>query len=166
MKILISDEIDCDSQEILIQIDEIKKKNQERISSNKRKAQVRLTHHSQNFGLYWFLIRFFLLLIISLILQFVYFAILYPRSRRITNLLKTYILGVETWSSLVTIACSMMQTIIWNNTSPFWGTDPLSVFQTHMDYTEANVMNNITEALNYDLGNSTESYRNLMTVVG
>jgi len=165
MNNLLSDEVDYDSQERLTQIQEIITKNQEINSSNHRKFQIKLKNYSQNFGIYWFLVKFFLMLSISLILQFIYFAVLYPKSKRITNLLKAYILGVETWSSFITVGSCMLQAIFWNNTGVVWNTDPLSVFNSHLEYVENSVMNNITEALDYDLGNFTENYRSLFTKV-
>jgi len=165
MNELLEDEVDYQAQDMLLDIEMIKRKGQEKIDSNKRRNNITLTNGQQNFGIYWYLSKMMLFLIVSLVLQFIYFGILYPRSKRITNLIKAYILGIETWNSFVTVGNAMMRTIIWNNTANIWGRDSLSVFHSHLEYTQNNLMNNITEALGYDLGNLTDTYRDIITQV-
>ena len=55
--------------------------------------------------------------------------------------------------------------VSYNNTEPMWGKTAEEVFHSHVEYTKTRVIANISETLNYDLGNYTESYNSMLTQV-
>lgn len=165
MNLLTEEETDYDSQERLITIDDIKKRNLDNINSNQRNGHIRKNNYTQNFKMFGFLSKLLIPLMLSLFLQFIYFTVLYPKSTRIANLMQVYILGIEIWNSFVLLGQSMMSTIIWNNTALVWDTNSLNVFNSHLSYIESEVMLNLTHTFDYDLGNFTDEYRNMIIKV-
>jgi len=106
-----------------------------------------------------------ILILLTCLLQFGYFFVLYPLTRRITNLVKSYVLGVEVWSAFSILGVTLFQAIIWNNTAPYFNSTADKVFENHLVYTNENVMKNLTDSTNYDLGNITETYQALINKV-
>lgn len=89
-----------------------------------------------------------------------------PKSKRVTNLVKVYILGVEAWNALYVLHNSFFQVLLWNNTLPMWGLeDSLSAYEIQNDYYKNKIIKNYTESTSYDLGNYTEYYVKTLTTV-
>ena len=98
-------------------------------------------------------------------LQVAYFYQLYPRSKRSSNFVKAYIIGVESWDAYAITFSSFFSTVLFNDTSEYWGISSLEKVESHISHIRKNVLANITEALDYDLGNFSQSYRDIMSKV-
>ena len=102
--------------------------------------------------------KLILILAVLICVQYCYFEVWRPMLRRIVNFCEVYILGIETWNAMFTIHTAFLQTVLWNNTVPFWGTTSLEVFDLSKAHFMENVFNNYTRAMSYDLGNYTDKF--------
>lgn len=109
---------------------------------------------------YNFRYRSQLLIILGILAMFlinkaVLFMILSIRAKRITGLTKTCILGMESYASFFQLHNAAFQVLLWNNTSPIWGSPALDMYEHFKNTTKEKLIKNLTEALSYDLGNYT-----------
>lgn len=94
-----------------------------------------------------------------------FFFLILPGSIKQLSMIETYTLIIETWNSYFSIHASMLQTLIWNNTSPMWSMSSLEVFEHQTKHIRENLLPNLTRTLDYDLGNFTQLYRQGMAYV-
>ena len=134
-------------------------------ASVSRKEKIKFTAKGNYFGFIRLGVSFAIATTMIIVIQYVFYSLLYPRARKITNLLKVYIVSVEIWNSYATLNTIFINTLLWNSTVQFWGTDGLSTYQVMKSHIETNVLPNITESLDYDLGNYTDEWRKIVNQV-
>lgn len=127
--------------------------------------KVKITKGKHMFGFTRLSLIFLGIILLMTLIQGLYYWLVSPKADKVMNLLKVYILHIELWSSLATLHTAAFETILWNNTVPMWNTESLRVYEMSKDHLEQKVMANLTEALDYDLGNYTHKFRELMTKV-
>lgn len=86
-------------------------------------------------------------------------------SANLSNYVDTYVVGVELWNAIYVAHCSALNTIIWNNTHQYWGQESLITFSERLDYLENFINGRLVSTLDYDLGNYTETWHNILTKV-
>jgi len=131
----------------------------------KQKNWIRVKFNRFDFGGSWLLCMMLILVLMLGVFQVCSSILIYPKISRGRNISSTYILNTEVWNSLFTLHCVFFNTIFWNNTVDYWGTDSLSTFTKLSNYIKEEVVANISSTLDFDLGNYTESYRDVMTKV-
>ena len=133
--------------------------------SNLRKEKLRINLKGHYFGFLKLSLIFASTLSIVIIAHFAYYLILIPKAKRVTNLVKAYVCSVELWSSYATLHSLFFNVVFWNNTMPAWGTDALTAYNSMKNHIYENVHKNLTDALEMDLGNYSETYINVMARV-
>lgn len=89
-----------------------------------------------------------------------------PKAEFVTNLLKVYILGADTWDSFAMLHTFFMETILFNNTAPCWvGRKSLGCYQQVRDYMNNVLILNISESAGYELGNFSQNFSETLTSV-
>jgi len=131
----------------------------------KRKNWIRINFAGYNFGFSWLYFMLFILVLLLEGFQLISLLIIYPKVSRDRDIAKTYILNTEVWNSFFTLHCVFFNTIFWNNTVEYWGTDSLSTFVKLENYIQNEVVANISSTLEYDIDNYTQDYRDVMTKV-
>lgn len=89
-----------------------------------------------------------------------------PKAKRITNLAKVAILSIESWNGYWTLHTAMIETVFYNNTVKMWNN--VNSEELYYDYRKKiknYIIENFTEALDYDLGNFTERFRDDLSTV-
>jgi len=81
------------------------------------------------------------------------------------NTLESYILGVEAWNSMFSYAAFTLTTITFNNSYVAWNADQstLDLHNFYTDYVKSNVIQNMTDLLEKDMGNSSKFMKELFT---
>jgi hypothetical protein len=87
------------------------------------------------------------------------------KAKRVDNLTKVFAYSVDSWDTLLFIGTLFLRTAFWNNTSGVWGTDSLTIFNDQIDYMKNQMIPNFTRACEYDMGNYTNYYVDIMTKV-
>jgi len=128
-------------------------------TSTSRRGYLKTNSISLDFGMKRFMLTFIVLVMITNVIQVVLIVAFYPLAKRVTNMVRIYNLGIETYNSLMVISGAFFQTILWNNTSPMWGTQSLALFESHTEFARQNILIPITDSMDYDLGNFTDTYR-------
>lgn len=124
--------------------------------------KVRLKRGNHLFGFGRLSLIFLAVILLTVLIQAIYYWMVSPKADKVMNLLKIYILHIELWSSLATVHTAAFETILWNNTVPMWNMESLKVYELSKEHLQHKVIDNLTEALEYDLGNYTGEFRNLM----
>lgn len=130
-----------------------------------RRQKIKTFHNKNTFGFVRLMLSFLAAITLVICMQTLYYIILSPKGQQISNLVKVYINDVELWSSLATIHVFAFETILWNNTVPIWNTDSLSAYQIMREHIRNDIIPNITEALDYDMGNYSLTYINQISKV-
>lgn len=98
----------------------LKKKIKEKKLVRKYHDKISVNFDRFNFGLMRVILVIFLIACLSQISFMMIQLYLKPKANQVTSLLKVYILGSDTWSSLAMIHVFFFETIIFNNTTPCW----------------------------------------------
>lgn len=150
---------------IQLEVSDQAKKGRNSSMKVKNTRKVSLQRKNFFFGFIKLLVIFLISIGLIIFFQLFYYWVLIPKGERLKNLVKVSILNTEIWSSFVLLHTFAFETILWNNTMPVWNTDSLTAFRMVMQHVKYNVLENITEALDYDLGNYTDIYVNQMSKV-
>lgn len=79
------------------------------------------------------------------------------------NTIEALTLGIEAWNSFYSMAAITYTTVSWNNTYPVWDRDSLAMFEYYSNYVKNNVIQNLTDSLDKDLGNVTSFLHGIYT---
>lgn len=137
----------------------------EKKENARRREKVKITHSNNSFGFAKLITSLTFATLLIVFMQAAYYMILSPKALKITNLVKVYIIEVEIWSAFITIHTFAMQVLLWNNTVPTWNTDSLTAYEMQRSHIRGNLIPNFTEALDYNMGNYTEVFRNQISKV-
>lgn len=119
-----------------------------------------------SFGLKPALCKFMVILVITTITQFGTYTMLYPQSKRISNLMKVFVVTVDCWSTYDSAWTMVYDTFLLNNSIEIWrGKKTLDGYYYFKERTESSVIPRLTAALEYDLGNMTLGFQEALTKV-
>lgn len=131
-----------------------------------KQEYLKIKSNDLQFGFNKIIRSFTLLLIFGMIIQVGYFLIIYPRSRKTTMLCKAYSLSVRTWSMYYYTLTVFTEIVIWNNTVETGTTrSTLEEYENSVKYIRESILLDITESLNYDLGDYSDNYSQILTQV-
>jgi len=128
-----------------------------------KKGLMSLVTQIKREGYTFELCRFFIQISIALGVLGLYKATIYiyndEGASRLINLTKTTILGMESYASLFNLHNAAFEIILWNNTATIWNKDALFMYNEFKEMINIKLVDNLTEALTYDLGNYTSKFR-------
>jgi hypothetical protein len=78
--------------------------------------QVKIKSEKLTFGISKLIIVIGLILIGIALIEYTFYAVTLPESKRLTNLMRVYTLGIESYNCLVTLHQAYISLILWNNT--------------------------------------------------
>lgn len=141
-----------------------KVKKQKKMNKNHLKVKIKTRNNSFNLS------KIFLSLCIMTIFLFMVHAFVYmifsSRAKLITNLTKVNILSIELWNAYFILQTAVTETILYNNTVKMWNNvDSESFYYEYREIIKNSIIKNLTESLEYDLGNMTQKYQNDLTIV-
>lgn len=141
-----------------------KQKSKKRRRTTFSYKQVKFSKTS--FGLTSTFFKFITLFILLFSSQFSVYLMLAPDSKRVTNLMRVYISGVELWNCYDSAFTMFYDTVLFNNSVGIWdGKKTLDGYNYFKEKIQERVLVNYTELLEVDLGNMTEGFRNTLTKV-
>lgn len=135
------------------------------LKKHRKKDHIFIVSKGLSFKLLVLTLILFIFLSIICLLQLIFFYAYYPRTVRIENYIKAYVLGIETWNSITRAANSLYSAIAWNNTASFWGMSSISAFRIHADFIRDKVITNMTILVQEDLGDYSNNYTSLLLKV-
>lgn len=135
------------------------------VKNHRQKDNIQVVSKGLSFNLIFLTSILFVFISAICLLHVLYFCIYYPKTVRIENYIKGYVLGIETWNSITLAYTSLYSAIAWNNTSPFWGMSAIDSFRIHTDYIRENVIMNMTILVEQDLGDLSDNYTSLLLKV-
>lgn len=120
---------------------------------------VEVIHKRFSFG-YIRSLSYILIIFATFILSKIASFIIYQgRNSRLLSLTSIYTLNAETWITLSQLHNSAIETMLWNNTLLIWGKPSLTIFEELSMYLEGQIFPNLTNAISYDLGNLSSTFR-------
>lgn len=103
--------------------------------------------------------------VVFIVLQIAFYLSIRSNAVHLSNYVDTYIVGVELWNAVYVAHTCAFNTIIWNNTNSYWGQNSLKTFRERMIHLENVVNKRMVATLQYDLGNYTDTWQQILTKV-
>lgn len=145
-----------------LQTKKVNKRGRKQILYNYKKIQFSKT----SFGFKPAIGKFILIFIITSLTQFSTYTMLYPQSKRISNLMKVFVATVDCWSTYDSAWTMVYDTFLLNNSIEIWeGKRTLDGYYYFKERIESSVIPRHSAALDYDLGNMTLSFQEALTKV-
>lgn len=141
-----------------------KKRQNKRITKLKDKMII-IYPNGLNFNMVGLSFVLFIFLFFVCVIQVIYFMFYYPKTTRISNYIEAYVMGIESWSSIVRASVSLYSAIAWNNTANFWGMPAFEAYKEHIVFIRENILTNMSELVKKDYGDLTSNYSSLFLKV-
>jgi len=120
---------------------------------------IKLNHGRFTFGFSQILSNTIVCIFLLIFLEYIIYIVYSAGSRRISDLTKLYVATIQTWTGLYSLHNAAFQTLIWNNTSPIWDQPSLETYTILKDKISNELIPVYTEALSFDLGDFTSTYK-------